>query len=47
LSGAALAEMGLNRWNGYRGLAHLEKAGLVHVRRLPGRNLIVTILTET
>jgi hypothetical protein len=47
LGGATLREFGINRWTSSRGLARLEKAGLVHVRRLPGRNPIVTLLLDS
>ena len=44
LSGAALRGFGVNRHAGYRGLAVLERAGLVSVARHPGRMPVVTIL---
>lgn len=44
LATASLAEFGVNRHAGYRGLAALEQAGLVAVRRHRGRQPIVTLL---
>lgn len=38
-----LLEMKLDRCAKYRGLAHLERAGLVRVDRRPGRSPTVTI----
>jgi hypothetical protein len=43
LSGAVLQALGVNRHSGYRGLAALEKAGLVSVVRPPGRLPVVTL----
>jgi hypothetical protein len=43
LSGRVLCELGLDRHAGYRGLAALEKAGLVSVVRHPGRLPVVTL----
>ena len=47
LSKSTLNLLGVSRYSGYRGLAKLEKAGLVSVVRHPGRNPIVTILQPT
>ncbi len=44
LSQSTLSLLGVTRHSGYRGLAELEKAGLVSVVRHPGRKSIVTIL---
>ncbi len=44
LSGKRLRKMGVKRNSGYRGLSALEKAGLVTVKRHPGRNSIVTLI---
>jgi hypothetical protein len=44
LSGAVLRDLGVDRHAGYRGLAKLEKAGLVQAKRHPGRLPVVTIL---
>ncbi len=44
LSGSVLEDLGVDRHAKYRGLAALEKAGLVKVSRHPGRNSMVTIL---
>jgi hypothetical protein len=44
LSVSSLADFGVNRISGYRGLAALEAAGLVSVIRHPGRKPIVTLL---
>ena len=44
LSGAVLRGCGVKRHSAYRGLESLERAGLVKVKRHPGRNPIVTIL---
>ena len=44
LSQSILRLFGVGRFSGYRGLAELEKAGLVSVVRHAGRNPIVTIL---
>ncbi len=41
---AVLSTMGVDRHAGYRGLAALERAGLVHVARVPGKSPEVTIL---
>ena len=38
-----LTEFGVDRHAGYRGLAALEHAGLVAVKRHPGRQPIVTV----
>jgi hypothetical protein len=35
---------GVDRWSGYRGLAALERAGLVSVIRYRGRKSVVTLL---
>jgi hypothetical protein len=43
LSGLVLRALGVNRHAGYRGLAALERAGLVAVIRQPGRNPVVTL----
>ena len=45
LSGSVLREMGIERHAGYRGLEALEKAGLVNIKRHPGRLPLVTILS--
>ena len=47
LSQSILSLFGVTRHSGYRGLAELEKAGLVSVVRHRGRNSIVTILLPT
>jgi hypothetical protein len=44
LSISSLTDFGVGRLAGYRGLAALEKAGLVSVVRHPGRKPIVTLL---
>lgn len=44
LSQKVLRELGLNRNAAYRGLAELEKDGLVRVRRRTGQNSEVTII---
>jgi hypothetical protein len=44
LTSAILARFGVNRKGKYRGLASLEKAGLIEVVRVPRRNPVVTIL---
>lgn len=44
LSGSVLTKMGIKRHAGYRGLAALEKAGLVHVEKHDGRAPLVTLL---
>lgn len=45
LSSKTLLGFGVDRHAKARGLAALEKTGLVRVERLPGRNPIVTILS--
>ena len=44
LSGKVSAELGVDRHSKYRALKWLEEAGLVRVKRHPGRNPLVTIL---
>ena len=44
LSSALLAELGVDRHAGYRGLAALERAHLVQVVRHRGRQPLVTVL---
>jgi hypothetical protein len=44
LSISWLSNLRVDRFSGYRGLAALEKAGLVSVVRHPGRKPIVTLL---
>ena len=44
LSGSVLRELGVGRHASYRGLAALERAGLVSVERLPGQSPMITIL---
>jgi DNA-binding transcriptional regulator YhcF (GntR family) len=41
------SDFGLTRFSAYRGLAELERAGLVSVRRSAGRSPVVTILGGT
>ena len=45
LKGSILREMGVDRHAGYRGLAALERAGLVSVERHSGRVPVVTLLS--
>ena len=44
LTSAILARFGVNRKGKYRGLASLEREGLIEVVRVPRRNPVVTIL---
>jgi len=44
MSMALLKDFGVSRWAAYRGLAALERAGLVHVERLAGRSPRVEII---
>jgi hypothetical protein len=44
LTSAILARFGVNRKAKYRGLASLERTGLIDVVRVPRRNPVVTIL---
>jgi hypothetical protein len=39
-----MRDAGVSRWTASRGLAALEKAGLVAVKRHPGRRPVVTVL---
>jgi hypothetical protein len=41
---ASWAELGLSRFSASRGLAELERAGLVRAARTPGRSPVVTLL---
>jgi hypothetical protein len=45
ISMSTMDRMGVSRFAASRGLAALEKAGLVSVVRHPGRKPVVTILT--
>jgi hypothetical protein len=45
LKGSILREMGVDRHAGYRGLAALERAGLVSVERHSGQLPVVTLLS--
>ncbi len=44
LSISKLSALGVSRFSAYRGLAALERAGLISVHRQRGRNPIVTLL---
>jgi hypothetical protein len=44
LTNAVVARFGLNRKSKYRGIAALEKAGLIAVRRRPHKNPVVKVL---
>ena len=44
LTNAVVARFGLNRKSKYRGMAALEKAGLIAVKRRPQKNPVVTVL---
>jgi hypothetical protein len=44
LTGPIMARFGVNRKSKYRGLASLEREGLIEVVRVPRRNPVVTIL---
>jgi hypothetical protein len=44
LAGSTMVAMGINRAAGYRGLAALEKAGLITVERHRGRRARVTLV---
>jgi hypothetical protein len=44
LSNDHLKQFGINRWTKYRALTRLEKAGIIRVRRDPGKATVVALL---